>query len=118
MAPNPGHGGRRDGAGRRKGPIPEGERLFRTSQGSLARRYVGEAMETLATILRDKNVPAGVRVRAAAELLSRLHGRPLPMSTEPPRPPYKPPETEDEYIEELRRRGILKVYSLARARKL
>ena len=116
MAPNPRHGGRRDGAGRPKGPVPEGERLFRTSQASLARRYVDEAIETLATILRDKNAPAGVQVSAAAELLSRLHGRPPPMSIEPPRPPYRGPKTEDEYIEELRRRGLLKTFAIAKPR--
>lgn len=77
MAYSPWHGGSRDGAGRPKGPVPEGVRLFRTSQGSLARRYVDEAIATLAAVMSDERAPGRVQLKAAGELLNRIYGRPV-----------------------------------------
>jgi hypothetical protein len=63
MASSPRHGGSRNGADRPKGTVPEGVRLFRTSQSSLARRYAEEALATLATERARVLAPAGDELR-------------------------------------------------------
>lgn len=114
MTSGPRHGGSRGGAGRPKGPVPERVRLFCASQASLARRYAEEALSTLATIMRDERVPDGVRLKATKEILNRSHGRPSTQPIEQPASPRKDPESEDEIIEELRRRGLLELFTLTK----
>ena len=44
---------------------------------ALARSYTREAIETLATIMKDPDASAGARVSASSALLDRGWGRPL-----------------------------------------
>jgi len=41
-----------------------------------ARKHTGEALATLAAVMRDEKVPAAARVRAAEAMLDRGWGRP------------------------------------------
>ena len=43
----------------------------------IAREHTGEAIETLAAIMRDDAAPAAARISACTELLNRGHGRPV-----------------------------------------
>lgn len=43
----------------------------------IAREHTEEAIETLASIMRDAEAPAAARISACTELLNRGHGRPV-----------------------------------------
>ena len=43
----------------------------------LAREHADEAVQVLATIMRDKEAPAPARISAATEILNRGYGRPV-----------------------------------------
>lgn len=43
----------------------------------LARAHTEAAIDTLAEIMQDQEAPAAARISAAAEILSRGHGRPV-----------------------------------------
>jgi hypothetical protein len=65
-------GGARPGAGRPKGSPNKATAGLR----DLARKYTDGALETLSTIMDDKNAPAAARVSAANALLDRGYGKP------------------------------------------
>lgn len=43
----------------------------------IAREHTEEAIDTLASIMRDEEAPAAARISACSELLNRGHGRPV-----------------------------------------
>jgi uncharacterized protein (UPF0147 family) len=43
---------------------------------ALAQEYTSEMIKVIAEVARDKTVPALARVKAAAEILDRGHGKP------------------------------------------
>jgi hypothetical protein len=43
----------------------------------IAREHTEEAIDTLASIMRDEEAPAAARISACTELLNRGHGRPV-----------------------------------------
>jgi hypothetical protein len=43
----------------------------------IAREHTEEAIDTLASIMRDAEAPAAARISACTELLNRGHGRPV-----------------------------------------
>lgn len=43
----------------------------------LAREHVDEAVQVLASIMRDSDAPAAARISAATEILNRGYGRPV-----------------------------------------
>lgn len=43
----------------------------------LAREHADEAVQVLASIMRDHDAPAAARISAAAEILNRGYGRPV-----------------------------------------
>lgn len=43
----------------------------------IAREHTNEAIETLASIMRNEEAPAAARISACTELLNRGHGRPV-----------------------------------------
>jgi hypothetical protein len=43
----------------------------------IAREHTEEAIDTLASIMRDEAAPAAARISACTELLNRGHGRPV-----------------------------------------
>lgn len=43
----------------------------------LAREHADEAVQVLASIMRDDDAPAGARISAAMEILNRGYGRPV-----------------------------------------
>ena len=70
----------RDGSGRwQKGgasPNPGGRPKEVGDVRELAKAHSAEAIETLATIMRDKDAPPAARTAAATALLDRGYGRP------------------------------------------
>lgn len=43
----------------------------------LAREHAAEAVEVLASIMRDETAPSAARISAASEILNRGYGRPI-----------------------------------------
>ena len=111
--PGNGHGGRRRGAGRPRGAMGRRGGVLHASLASLARNHTEEAITTLASIMKDKRAPAMARIKAAAELLNRGHGR-SPQSIEVLTPPSEMRKfpTQEEINAELRRRGLAPVLGL------
>ena len=111
-----GHGGRREGAGRPRGSSDHRSQPFGTLRASLARKYAEEALNTLVTIMKDKRAPTTTRLDAAVEILDRGHGRPTPSKepVEEQAPPSASPESPEEIVAELKRRGLFPVLELMR----
>jgi hypothetical protein len=65
-------GGRREGAGRKRGVPNKATRDLK----ELAQLYTTEAVAALAEIINSTEAPAKARVDAAVALLDRGHGRP------------------------------------------
>lgn len=67
-------------------PVPKGTRIGGRQKGTpnkatadvkkAASAYTEEALETLASIMRERKQPAAARVSAAQALLDRAHGKP------------------------------------------
>lgn len=55
---------------------PSGRPKVLAEVRELARKYTEEAIDTLASIMRDKKQPAAARGSAATELLNRGYGKP------------------------------------------
>lgn len=66
------NGGARRGAGRPKGA----KNKVTAKVKAAAQEYTSEAIETLATIMKDPNEPAAARVSAANSILDRAYGKP------------------------------------------
>lgn len=66
------HGGRRPGAGRPKGAANKATKDVREA----AQAFTSDALNTLASIMRDDDQPAAARVSAASAILDRGHGKP------------------------------------------
>lgn len=69
------HGGRREGAGRKKGVVAETKRTLAES----AREYGPKMLKALATIADDPEQSASARVSAANHILERGYGKPVQM---------------------------------------
>jgi hypothetical protein len=109
-----GHGGRREGAGRPRGAVNHRSLPFGALTAGLARKYGEEALNTLVAIMRDTRAPAAAQLDAAREILNRGEGRPQP-SNEPfkePPPPSASPESPEQIVAEIKRRGLLPVLDL------
>lgn len=65
------HGGRRPGAGRKKGVVAETKRTLAES----AREYGQRMLQVLAEIAEDPEQPASARVSAANHVLDRGYGK-------------------------------------------
>ena len=70
-------GGRRPGAGRKKGKVSAAKRAL----SEMARDHAEEALKTLVDIAKDAAQPAAARVSAATGILDRAYGKP-PQSME------------------------------------
>lgn len=79
-------GGKRAGAGRPKGAKNKATLERKATVAELADAYTGEAIDTLAEIMRDTKAPAAARARAADSLLDRAHGKPAQAVVEPDDP--------------------------------
>jgi hypothetical protein len=90
-SPNPNFGGKRPGAGRKKGTINRAQRQEKMGLAALAKQYTEEAIQIIVKIARDPKVPAAARVSAVAHLLDRAYGRP-PQAIELSGDPNKPVE--------------------------
>lgn len=66
-----GPGGKRPGAGRKKGVPNKATASIR----DLAREYTADALNALTGVLADKTEPAAARVAAAKEILDRGYGK-------------------------------------------
>lgn len=66
------HGGKRPGAGRKKGAVNKVTRELK----ELAGEYTEEAIQTFVAVMQDPEAPAAARVAAADKLLDRSHGKP------------------------------------------
>jgi hypothetical protein len=109
-----GHGGRREGAGRPQGAVNHRSLPLATLTAGLARKYGEEALNTLVAIMRDTRAPAAAQLDATREILNRGEGRPQP-SNEPfkePPPPSASPESPEQIVAEIKRRGLLPVLEL------
>jgi hypothetical protein len=109
-----GHGGRREGAGRPQGASSHRNLLFGTLAAGLARKYDAEAVNTLASIMEDERAPSRTRLEAVREILDRGHGRPTP-SNEPLEEqalPSASPQSPEEIVAELKRRGLFPVLAM------
>src|ERR1051325_6261857 len=82
-------GGKRSGAGRPQGSINKATRELR----EIAQVYSGEALETLAHLMRSA-VSEATRLSAANALLDRAYGKPTQM-TDGVSPPSDPAEMSD-----------------------
>ena len=67
------HGGRRQGAGRKKGVVAETKRTL----AATAREFGPRMLQILADIADDPNQPASSRVSAANHILERGYGKPV-----------------------------------------
>lgn len=67
------HGGRRAGAGRKKGVVAETKRTL----AATAREFGPRMLQILADIADDPNQPASSRVSAANHILERGYGKPV-----------------------------------------
>ena len=72
MQDKPKQGGRRPGAGRKKGTPNKAT----VSLKSMAGAYSAEAVNVLVKVMRDPESPPAVKVQAADKLLAYGHGRP------------------------------------------
>ena len=70
-------GGRREGAGRKKGVRDPVKARLNANIEEMARGYSSEALATLYEIMRSKQAPAAARVACANSIIDRGHGRPL-----------------------------------------
>lgn len=68
-------GGKRPGAGRRKGSVARATREQKGTLGELARRYTGTAMRTLASV-SERGESESARVAASIAILDRGYGKP------------------------------------------
>jgi hypothetical protein len=66
-----GRGGAREGAGRPKGAADGNKRWL----ARIAHQHAENAIATLVEVMQSKDAPAAARIRAAAELLDRAHGK-------------------------------------------
>lgn len=82
-------GGAREGAGR-KGGVPN---KATASVRDAAQAFTNDALETLASIMRNEKEPAAARVAAANAILDRGHGKPK-QSVEASGPGGEPIKTE------------------------
>jgi hypothetical protein len=69
------HGGRRNGAGRPFGSVTKTTATFRDAAG----KYDNEALETLASIMRNTEGEPSDRMTACSMLMDRAHGKPTAM---------------------------------------
>lgn len=67
-----GHGGAREGAGRKPGKVSEAAEAARQR----AEAHSGSALDVLAQLMADEAAPASARITAAKIILERAHGRP------------------------------------------
>lgn len=67
-----GHGGKRAGAGRKKGSPNKATAAIRDA----AQEYTDEALATLVEVMKDAEQPGATRVGAANSILDRGHGKP------------------------------------------
>jgi len=65
-------GGKRPGAGRKKGVINKTTAELK----ELAGQYTEAAVKTLAEVMNDPDAPAAARITAADRILDRAHGKP------------------------------------------
>jgi hypothetical protein len=72
-----GHGGARSGAGRPTGKRNKLTEKAKATLTELATAYTGDALATLASIMKDETAPPSARVAAANSLLDRGHGKPV-----------------------------------------
>src|SRR5262252_1354839 len=101
-----GHGGRRPGAGLKKGAkIVRRGVITRVKRElmDMAKGYGPAALKTLNDIRKDKTAPHAARVSAAAAILDRGYGKPAMFTTiNPGAPPRKASEmTNDELSRSL-----------------
>jgi len=66
------HGGKRDGAGRKKGAPNKATASIRDA----AREYTDEALQALVRVIRDKDAPHAAVTGAANSILDRGFGKP------------------------------------------
>lgn len=71
-----GRGGKRQGAGRKKGSVARATAVHKATLGELARQYTDIAMATLASISRSGESESS-RVAASVAILDRGYGRPV-----------------------------------------
>lgn len=69
-------GGKRPGAGRKKGSLARATREQKATLGELARKYTDQAMKTLAEVA-GKGESESARVAASIAILDRGYGKPL-----------------------------------------
>jgi hypothetical protein len=71
-----GHGGRRKGAGRKRGSRTVHTTVSKFILADEARKYAQEALTLLVRLMEDKRHPGTTRLAAAKELLDRGYGKP------------------------------------------
>lgn len=70
-------GGRRDGAGRKAGSTNKLSKRHTKTLLEIAQTYEAEAIETLASIMRDTDAPSAARATCANSILDRARGKPV-----------------------------------------
>ncbi len=73
------HGGKRKGAGRKKGAVTQATKEIK----ALAGQYSEHAIAVLVELMEDEDTPAATRRAAAADILDRAHGKPAQAITDP-----------------------------------
>lgn len=68
-----GHGGKREGAGRKPGAVSEAKKEI----ASEAKKHASEALATLVSVMTDAEAPHAARVSAANAVLDRGYGKPI-----------------------------------------
>lgn len=69
-------GGKRAGAGRKPGQVSQAKRAI----SEIAKDYAQDALDTLASIMKNDQETGGARVTAANALLDRAFGKPVAIS--------------------------------------
>lgn len=67
-----GHGGKREGAGRKPGAISEAKKEI----ASEAKEHAADALRTLVDVMKDDGAPHSARISAANAILDRGYGKP------------------------------------------
>ena len=65
-------GGKRPGAGRKRGKVSQAKRTL----AEMAKDHADAALKTLAAVHADEDAPAAARVSAATAILDRAYGKP------------------------------------------
>ena len=66
------HGGKRPGAGRRRGAVSQAK----LDIAAMAKGHAQAALDVLVTVAKDDDAPSAARVSASTAILDRAYGKP------------------------------------------